>query len=160
MALAFPRTSAQIIPFPSAPASATHAGRTPSQPSHLRCKPGDRCQIVASGKGQAVSPNLGRVVVVVRRWQPGEAVSGIDDWITDGPAWVVVSVGDGLLHRKYVDDLPVGPYAKSMAMVMDDARLRPLKADEGGIEQPATRRMPRRRGRKPTEATPQEVRHV
>jgi hypothetical protein len=133
MALASPRGSAQIIP-------------------HARCKPGDRCRIVAGFNSGAPRSNVGRIVVVVRPWRDGEAVSGIDDWLTlasaPGPAWVVTALSDGLHCHKIIDGVVVGPARKVMSMPILDARLQPLKDSEGGVEQPTMRRAPRQRGRK------------
>ena len=140
MALASPRTSAQIISFPGAAVAPKG-----NPPARARCKPGDRCLIVPTSS-QPTS-NVGRIVVVVRPYRDGEAVSGINDWVLDhdtAPAWVVASLGEPLNCHKVTDGV-AGPIQKVMAMPLTDARLRPLPDDEGGIEQRKMRRAPRQR---------------
>lgn len=118
--------------------------------TRVRCKPGDRCRIIApslmSQRSGKKSPNLGHIVVIVRPYQPGETVSGAKDWFPDAPGggleWVVMSLADGIACQTMVEGRIVEE-RRVMVMPIADCRLEPLDDDEGGVEESTLRRQPR-----------------
>jgi hypothetical protein len=117
--------------------------RAANASTKLRCKPGDRCLIVAGGCDGLPPLNIGRVVVVVRAYARGEYVGGVNDWLPDAPDggrhWVVASLGDGLRSQFVKNGVPEIGYEIAMTTPIADCRLMPLDDDEGGIEESALR---------------------
>lgn len=94
--------------------------------ARVRCKPGDRARVVdLAGKV---------IVIVVRRFEPGEEISGHSDWVVNTPAWVTVPVGAPLRCYAVRNHVYAFDYPPVMCMPIADARLQPLLDDEGGTE--------------------------
>lgn len=114
--------------------------------NQVRCKPGDRCRIVAPATNEFHSPNIGRIVMVVRPYRAGETIGEANDWVADGADggrhWVVASLGDGLRCYSVVNGRP-NKSRTVMTMPISDHRLVPLDDDEGGVEASVLRCAPR-----------------
>lgn len=111
-----------------------------SNDRRLRCKPGDRCIIVETLQSGQRHLNGGRIVLVVRHYQPGEVIGGTRYWKedTDPPNfhWVITPLGDGL---KVITG-KTGTIELAWEMPIPDRHLIPLGEGEGGIEDSALRR--------------------
>lgn len=96
-----------------------------------RCKPGIRARIVRGS-------NAGKIVVVVRHYF-GEYVNDAY-WPKALFPWVVTSLA-GPLRSTYIDSGKDAPPATTI--VVDDSDLEPLRDDDDGTQEEASRRRPR-----------------
>ena len=118
-------------------------------PDRLVCKPGDRARILDG------TMNKGRIVVVVRRYIPGEKVGGHDDWMEDDPfTWVTVPIGLGLRCVMVRQGKTVCEFPRVMEMPIADHRLMPLHDDDDGLKVERSKAVPIRAARKGRKAVP------